>query len=153
MDSAKWLSIVELTSAVKESGAENVVITGGEPLMHNLVPLCQSLHSTGCNLWLETSASLPFSGEWDWVCISPKKKLPPLKENFAFADELKIVIGAAEDLDQLANYEKAVPQHTRLYLQAEWDKRLEITPLIISYLKKHQRWRLSLQTHKWLGIE
>lgn len=153
MDSAKWLSIVELTSAVKESGAENVVITGGEPLMHNLVPLCQSLHSTGCNLWLETSASLPFSGEWDWVCISPKKNLPPLKENFAFADELKIVIGAAEDFDQLANYEKAVQQHTLLYLQAEWDKRREITPLIISYLKKHQRWRLSLQTHKWLGIE
>lgn len=153
MEAAEWLTIAELTEKVKESGAENIVITGGEPLMHNLTPLCQALHSAGHKLWLETSASLPFSGKWDWVCISPKKSLPPLEANLAFADELKIVISTAEDLNELHEYEQAVPEHTQLYLQAEWDKRRELTPIIISHIKKHQNWRLSLQTHKWLDIE
>lgn len=153
MEAAEWLTIAELTEKVKESGAENIVITGGEPLMHNLTPLCQALHSAGRKLWLETSASLPFSGKWDWVCISPKKSLPPLEANLAFADELKIVISTAEDLNELHEYEQAVPEHTQLYLQAEWDKRQELTPIIISHIKKHQNWRLSLQTHKWLDIE
>lgn len=153
MEAAEWLTIAELTEKVKESGAENIVITGGEPLMHNLTPLCQALHSAGRKLWLETSASLPFSGQWDWVCISPKKSLPPLETNLAFADELKIVISTAEDLNELHEYEQAVPEHTQLYLQAEWDKRRELTPIIISHIKKHQNWRLSLQTHKWLDIE
>lgn len=153
MEAAEWLTIAELTEKVKESGAENIVITGGEPLMNNLTPLCQALHSAGRKLWLETSASLPFSGQWDWVCISPKKSLPPLEANLAFADELKIVISTAEDLNELHEYEQAVPEHTQLYLQAEWDKRREITPIIISHIKKHQNWRLSLQTHKWLDIE
>jgi len=153
MDAAEWLTIAELTSKVKESEAENIVITGGEPLMHKLTPLCQALHSINRKLWLETSASLPFSGQWDWVCISPKKSLPPLRENLVFANELKIVISTAEDLNELNKYEQAVPPRTLLYLQAEWDKRREITPTIISYIKKHQNWRLSLQTHKWLDIE
>lgn len=153
MEAAEWLTIAELTEKVKESGAENIVITGGEPLMHNLTPLCQALHSAGRKLWLETSASLPFSGKWDWVCISPKKSLPPLEANLAFADELKIVISTAEDLNELAEYEQAVPEYTQFYLQAEWDKRRELTPIIISHIKKYQNWRLSLQTHKWLDIE
>ena len=153
MDAAEWLTVAELTSKVKESEAENIVITGGEPLMHNLTPLCQALHSINRKLWLETSASLPFSGQWDWVCISPKKSLPPLSENLVFANELKIVISTAEDLNELNKYEQAVPTHTLLYLQAEWEKRRKITPIIISYIKKHQNWRLSLQTHKWLDIE
>ena len=153
MEAAEWLTIAELTEKVKESGAENIVITGGEPLMHNLTPLCQALHSAGRKLWLETSASLPFSGRWDWVCISPKKSLPPLEANLAFADELKIIISTAEDLNELAEYEQAVPEYTQFYLQAEWDKRRELTPIIISHIKKHQNWRLSLQTHKWLDIE
>ena len=153
MEAAEWLTIAELSEKVKESGAENIVITGGEPLMHNLTPLCQALHSAGCKLCLETSASLPFSGRWDWVCISPKKSLPPLEANLAFADELKIVISTAEDLNELHEYEQTVPEHTLLYLQAEWDKRQELTPIIISHIKKHQNWRLSLQTHKWLDIE
>jgi organic radical activating enzyme len=153
MHNAQWLSIEDLLSQIEESKAENVVVTGGEPLLHNLNPLCELLHSKEKKLWLETSASLPFSGKWDWVCISPKAACMPLETNYAYAHELKIVISTAEDLLQLPTYIDKVNKETHLYLQAEWDKRKEITPLIIEHIKTNPRWTLSLQTHKWLGIE
>ncbi len=160
MTAAEWISIEDLLQRVLDSEAENVVVTGGEPLLHNLNPLCNLFHSKGLNLWLETSGSLPMSGSWDWVCISPKEAVRPLEENFKYMNELKLVIEREEDFSKAEFYfaktadcfsERAFP--IRLCLQAEWEARKEITPLIIDYIKLHPEWTLSLQTHKYLGIE
>lgn len=153
MDNANWIEIEKLADKVEKSGTNNVVITGGEPLMHNLNPLCELLHSRNKTLWLETSASLPLSGSWDWICVSPKEKILPLKENYAFANELKVVISSAEDLLKLQAYQENVSKETKLYLQPEWDNRIALLPLIIEYIKENTRWALSLQIHKWLEIE
>lgn len=153
MDNATWIDIETLADKVEESGANNVVVTGGEPLIHNLNPLCELLHSRNKALWLETSASLPLSGSWDWICVSPKEKILPLKENYAFANELKVVISSADDLSKLPAFEARVSSETKLYLQPEWDSRSLILPQIIDYIKENTRWALSLQIHKWLEIE
>ncbi len=153
MDNATWIEIETLADKVEKSGTNNVVITGGEPLIHDLSPLCELLHSRNKALWLETSASLPLSGSWDWICVSPKEKILPLKENYAFANELKVVISSAEDLLKLQAYQENVSKETKLYLQPEWDNRIALLPLIIDYIKENTCWALSLQIHKWLEIE
>lgn len=128
------------------------VITGGEPLMHNLDELTKALQEAGFQTNIETSGSSPLSGNLDWICLSPKKFKPPLPEILPVANELKIVVFNKHDFDWAESYAAQVSPSCKLYLQPEWDKRETVTPLIIDYIKQNPKWQLSLQTHKYIGV-
>ena len=128
------------------------VVTGGEPLMHNLDELTKSLKESGFRTNIETSGSSPLSGTWDWICLSPKKFKAPLPEVIPFADELKVVIFNKHDFDWAETYVAQVSDTCKLYLQPEWDKATIVTPLIIDYIKSNPKWELSLQLHKYINV-
>jgi 7-carboxy-7-deazaguanine synthase len=129
-----------------------IVITGGEPLMHNLNELTHAFQCKGFKVNIETSGSSDFSGSWNWICLSPKKFKPPLNEVIQIANELKIIIYNKHDFDWAEIYASKVHTHCKLYLQPEWDRREVVTPLIINYIKDNPKWQLSLQTHKYINI-
>jgi len=129
-----------------------VVITGGEPLMHNLDALTKAIHAAGYQTNIETSGSSPLSGEWDWICLSPKKFKAPLPEVVPHASELKVVIFNKSDFDWAETYAAQVSPNCKLYLQPEWDKAAQVTPLIIDYIKANPQWELSLQVHKYINV-
>lgn len=151
-DKHPLISISNLVSTVKETPAEIVVITGGEPLMHNLYALTQALQNAGLKTHIETSGAHPLSGSWDWICLSPKKFKAPLPEVVPYANELKAVVFNKSDFDWAEKYAALVAPSCRLYLQPEWDKAAQITPLIIDYIKAHPQWQLSLQIHKYINV-
>lgn len=129
-----------------------IVITGGEPLMHNLNELTLQLKNNGFKTHIETSGSSQLSGYWDWICLSPKKFKKPLPEVFAAASELKVVVYNKSDFKWAEENAAQVSPNCKLYLQPEWGKADMITPLIIDYIKLNPRWQLSLQVHKYLNI-
>ncbi|MCU0552934.1 MAG: 7-carboxy-7-deazaguanine synthase QueE [Leptolyngbya sp. Prado105] len=128
-----------------------VVITGGEPLMHDLTELTRSLKAKDLRLHLETSGAHPFSGTFDWVTLSPKQFKPPHESVYAQVDELKVVIAQAADFDWAEQQSQQVSDRALRYLQPEWSSP-ESTNLIFEYVKQHPKWRLGLQTHKLLGV-
>jgi 7-carboxy-7-deazaguanine synthase len=148
----RLFTVASLLFKVKETPAEIVVITGGEPLMHNLDKLTRALQSAGLKTHIETSGAHPLSGSWDWICLSPKKFKAPLPAILPEANELKIVIYNKSDFDWAEKYAALVSPGCRLYLQPEWDKAAEMTPLIIGYIKSHPQWELSLQLHKYINV-
>lgn len=146
------LSVHGLITKVKETPAKIVVITGGEPLMHNLDDLTEELRSAGLRTHIETSGAYPLSGSWDWICVSPKKFKAPLTGIMPLADELKIVVFNKSDFDWAEKYAAMVSAKCRLYLQPEWEKSQEVVPMIIDYIKTHPQWELSLQLHKYINV-
>lgn len=128
-----------------------VVITGGEPLMHNLSPLTRSLQQAGLRIHLETSGAHGFSGQFDWVSLSPKRFKPPQKEVYDHANELKVVIANSDDLLWAVEQADQVPNNTIKLLQPEWTSG-QSQQLVFDYVKQHPDWRISLQTHKFLGV-
>ncbi len=129
-----------------------VVITGGEPLMHNLTTLTTALQTKGFETNIETSGAHPLSGSWDWICLSPKKFKAPLPEVVPFANELKVVIFNKTDFEWAEQYAAMVSPNCKLFLQPEWDKAAMVTPLIIEYIKQNPQWELSLQIHKYISV-
>lgn len=129
-----------------------IVITGGEPLLHDLTALTKALHAAGFQTNIETSGSSPLSGDWDWICLSPKKFKAPLPEILSKANELKVVIFNKTDFDWAEQYAAQVSPNCKLYLQPEWDKAQQNTPLIIDYIKANPKWELSLQIHKYINV-
>ncbi len=146
------LNVESLKSEVKKTPAEMVVVTGGEPLMHNLDELTRELKAAGLKTHIETSGAYPLSGHWDWICVSPKKFKAPLPEILPLANELKIVVFNKSDFDWAEKYAEEVSSTCKLYLQPEWDKAAEMTPLIIDYIKSNPKWELSLQLHKYINV-
>jgi organic radical activating enzyme len=144
--------VADLVAAASEYPGRNVVITGGEPLMHNCLPLTKALQEAGFKTWIETSGAHPLSGDWDWICVSPKKFKAPLPEVLAHADELKIIVFNESDFKWAEEHAALVPATTRLYLQPEWSRAARMTPALIDYVKANPRWQVSLQTHKYLDI-
>lgn len=132
--------------------AKSVVVTGGEPTMYNLNYLLKKLKDKNIHTFLETSGAYPIADGFDWICLSPKKTLPPLKENFSKANELKIIIYNNDDFRWAEENSKHVNKDCYLFLQPEWSKRNEMTPTIVEYVQKNSQWRISLQTHKYIGI-
>ncbi len=128
------------------------VITGGEPLMHPLDSLTKSLKAAGFQTNIETSGSHPLSGQWDWICLSPKKFKAPLPEILPRANELKVVVFNKHDFDWAEQYAAQVNPDCKLYLQPEWDKAADVTPMIVAYIKANPQWALSLQTHKYINV-
>ncbi|HEX4956907.1 MAG TPA: 7-carboxy-7-deazaguanine synthase QueE [Lacibacter sp.] len=150
-------TIEEIVAKVQEETKHTtrkpiVVITGGEPLMHDLDTLTAALHQAGFQTNIETSGSHPLSGTWDWICLSPKKFKAPLPEVVPFAHELKVVIYNKSDFAWAEQYAAQVAPHCKLYLQPEWDKAALVTPLIIDYIKANPKWELSLQVHKYINV-
>jgi len=145
-------SVDEIVKWVTESKAKIAVITGGEPLLHQLDELTTALQAKGIRTHIETSASSPLSGTWDWICVSPKKFKHPLNEVTFTAHELKVVVFNKSDLEWAEQHAQHVSKNCRLYLQPEWDKKETVLPLIIDYVKQHPQWTISIQTHKYINI-
>ena len=146
------LSIEEIVSSALAHPARLAIITGGEPLLYNLDALTTALKKVGFEVNIETSGSSPMSGNWDWVCLSPKKFKAPLTESIQAASELKVVIFNKHDFEWAETYAKQVPASCKLYLQPEWDKANEMMPSIIDYVKNHPKWELSAQLHKYIQV-
>ena len=132
--------------------ARAIVITGGEPLLYPLGPLTGILRERGLEIFLETSGSHPFSGCFDWVCLSPKRQQPPLEEAYARADELKVIVEREEDFDWAEQNARRVRRSCRLYLQPEWSVAERMMPRIVEYAKEHPAWSISIQSHKYMLI-
>ncbi len=132
--------------------ADTVVITGGEPLTWDMTLLTQKLKSQNLKVHIETSGCYPVTGAWDWFCLSPKKNKLPVDEAYAIANELKVIIYNKHDFIFAEEQAKNVNQKAILFLQPEWSKKEEMTPLIVDYVMNNPKWRVSLQTHKYLNI-
>ena len=145
-------NVESLMLKVLETPTKLVVITGGEPLMHNLDALTATIQSKGIETNIETSGAHPLSGNWDWICLSPKKFKAPLPEILPVANELKVVIFNKSDFAWAEKYAALVSPACKLYLQPEWDKAAEVTPLIIDYIKQNPQWEMSLQIHKYINV-
>ena len=146
------IDLDKLVSEVKKAGATIVVITGGEPAMHNLTGLTSLLRENSISVHIETSGSSVITGEFDWVCLSPKKMKAPLKESLKLADELKVIIYNKDDFKWAEQNAKEVSPKCKLLLQPEWSRADKVTPLIVEYVKKNPQWQVSLQTHKYMNI-
>ncbi len=132
--------------------ANTVVVTGGEPLMWSLDYLTNCLQKSNIRTHIETSGAYKLSGKWDWICLSPKKTKLPLKNIYSLADELKIIISNKHDFKFAEEQAKKVTKKCELFLQPEWSKRAIMTPLIVDYVMNNPKWKISLQTHKYLNI-
>lgn len=145
-------TVEDMIGRVKASGAANVVVTGGEPTMYQLQVLTDALHKIGCQTWLETSGAHPITGDWDWICFSPKKFKAPLASAYQQANELKVVAFHSSDMAWAETHAKKVNTDCHLFLQPEWSRTDRITSEVIAYCLANPQWRISLQTHKYLNV-
>jgi organic radical activating enzyme len=141
-----------LKTEVRKTAAEIVVITGGEPLMYNLDALTEELQQAGLKTHIETSGAYPLSGSWDWILFVSQKIQSAFAGILSHANELKVVIFNKTDFDWAEQYASLVSPNCKLYLQPEWDKASQMTPLIIDYIKTNPKWELSLQIHKYINV-
>ncbi|MFI3328768.1 MAG: 7-carboxy-7-deazaguanine synthase QueE [Rikenellaceae bacterium] len=146
------VDVAQLVENVVTSGARYVVVTGGEPLLHDLAPLCSALHSMGVEIFLETSGTQPLSGSFDWICLSPKRNKKPLAELLLAASELKVVVEDDDSFSWALECADKVAPECLLYLQVEWSRSSELMPKIVDYAKRDPRWIISIQTHKYMMI-
>ncbi|MEA2041375.1 MAG: 7-carboxy-7-deazaguanine synthase QueE [Bacteroidota bacterium] len=142
----------EIMSRASAEPAKAIVVTGGEPCSYNLDFLTQTAYKEGLKTFLETSGSYKITGNWDWICVSPKRQSPPLSENYALSDELKFIIYEEADFEWAEACAKHVGEDCKLYLQPEWSRRKENTPKVVEYIKQNPQWQLSLQSHKLINI-
>ena len=151
-DQHTTMTIKEIIEKVTESKTDFVVITGGEPAMYDLRPLVNQLKSLGITIAIETSGCYPLQGDIDWYCFSPKKFKAPCDEAYVRANELKVIINHPSDLEWANKHAEKVLDSCHLFLQPEWSKTEKLLPLIISYVKGNLKWKISLQTHKYMNI-
>lgn len=147
------LSVEDLINDVINAGANRVIITGGEPLMHDLQELTVGLRSNAVAVHLETSGVHPLSGEWNWITFSPKKFKRPTEEIFQKAHEMKVIVFHPSDIAWAEELSKKLNSECSLLLQPEWERSEEMLPLIMNFITSHPQWRLSLQTHKYIGVQ
>ncbi|MBT8303797.1 MAG: 7-carboxy-7-deazaguanine synthase QueE, partial [Bacteroidia bacterium] len=137
-------------NAIKYS--DTVVVTGGEPLTWDMTELTKQLKSKGLQVHIETSGAYKLTGQWDWICLSPKKLKLPTEEIYEKADELKVIVYNQSDFKFAEEQAAKVNKYCILYLQPEWSKREKVIPEIVDYVMKNPKWKVSLQTHKYLNI-
>jgi 7-carboxy-7-deazaguanine synthase len=143
----------DIVEHVIDSGTDSVVVTGGEPLMWDLGYLCLQLKKKKILTYLETSGAYPLTGEWDWICLSPKKNMPPVTAICNCADELKVIIEDKSDLERAERFRRKVSKQCRLFLQPEWSRFKAVIPEIVDYVRHNNEWRISLQIHKYMHIQ
>ena len=144
--------IEKIISNIKLWNAKSAVITGGEPLIYNLEKLTTALKENNIETFIETSGSYKLSGNWNWICLSPKKTMAALPEIYKKANELKIIVFNKHDFIWAEEEARKVDKNCYLYLQPEWSKHHEILPQIIEYVKSNPKWMISLQSHKFMNI-
>ena len=132
--------------------SNTVVVTGGEPLMWSMDPLTNALHEKEIQIHIETSGAYPLSGNWDWFCLSPKKNKLPISDAYQRADELKMIVYNKDDLRFAEEEASKVNKNCKLFLQPQWSKRDTVMPLLVDYVLENPKWKVSLQTHKYLNI-
>ncbi|CAZ96732.1 7-carboxy-7-deazaguanine synthase QueE [Zobellia galactanivorans] len=132
--------------------SDTIVITGGEPLTWNMQPLTDALKAKNLKIHIETSGAYPLTGTWDWICLSPKKNKLPVDEIYEVAHELKVIVYNKHDLIFAEQEAAKVNGKCILYLQPEWSVRDKVTPMIVDYVMQNPKWKVSLQTHKYLNI-
>ena len=152
MDGHAVLSVEEIVEKASVTPSRLAVITGGEPLMHPLGPLTKSLRNSGFEVNIETSGAHSLSGEFDWICLSPKKFKAPLPEIYSQANELKIIVFNKSDFKWAEEEAAKVSKDCVLLLQPEWGRQKEMLPFMVEYVKTRPKWRLTLQTHKFMDI-
>jgi 7-carboxy-7-deazaguanine synthase len=153
-DAGKWplVPIEEIVAGALQYPGRMVVITGGEPLMHNLFPLTDLLKQHGFSIHIETSGTHPFSGHFDWVCFSPKKFKSPHESIYEYADELKVIVYHRSDFAFAEKYANMVKADCKKLLQPEWEKSQIMLKSVIEFVKSNPDWKISLQTHKFMDI-
>lgn len=134
------------------SYSDTIVITGGEPLTWDMGPITSALKAKGLQIHIETSGAYKLTGEWDWICLSPKKMKLPTQEVYKKAHELKVIIYNQHDFKFAEEQAAQVSEDCILYMQPEWSKRDKMMPEIVEYVMKNPKWKVSLQTHKYLNI-
>ena len=144
-------AVSEIISSAKKY-SDTIVVTGGEPLMWNMEPLTKGLKSHNMNIHIETSGAYSLTGHWDWFCLSPKKNKLPIADAYSRADELKVIVHNKDDFGFAETQAGNVASDCKLYLQPEWSKREKMMPLIVDYVMQNPKWKVSLQTHKYLDI-
>ena len=142
----------KIIKEVQKNSVDIIVITGGEPLMWNLDYLCHRLNELNFKIHLETSGAYNLSGKFDWICLSPKKTLKPIKEVQDLANELKVIISNKNDFKWAQIQSKKVKKSCKLFLQPEWSKKQEILPEIVNFVSNNIQWSISLQTHKYMNL-
>lgn len=146
------VDVETIISRATSCPAQAIVITGGEPLIYPLDILTKALHDKGLTLFLETSGTHPFSGHFDWVCLSPKHRQAPLPEAFERAHELKVIVESESDLEWAEQCSANVNERCMLFLQPEWSVAESVMPMLVEYAKANPRWNISIQTHKYMHI-
>jgi 7-carboxy-7-deazaguanine synthase len=146
------IAIEHIVNTITTSPTKIVVVTGGEPLMHNCEPLTTTLKEHHLQTNIETSGAYPITGHWDWICVSPKKFKAPLPEVLQKANELKVIIYHKSDFAWAEQHAAQVNASCKLYLQPEWSKKEEMTALIVDYVKQHPQWEISIQIHKYIQV-
>jgi 7-carboxy-7-deazaguanine synthase len=153
-DSLKYplVNVKDMVAQASAYPSKTIVITGGEPLLHDCSSLTNALQAAGFFTHLETSGSSELSGNWNWICLSPKKFKAPLPSVAAQANELKIVVYHKSDFLWAEQWAQKVPSDCKLFLQPEWSRRDIVIPEIIDYVLRHPRWEVSMQIHKYLNV-
>ncbi len=145
-------AVTQIMENLRQTPAKTVVVTGGEPCLYNLDFLCKRLKAEGIARHIETSGSEPLSGEWEWICFSPKRGTEIRPEFYSMAHEMKVIIEEPEDLERAETHATRLHRGCERYLQPEWSRREEVMPLITDYILEHPEWKVSIQIHKYLHI-
>jgi|TARA_B100001105_G_scaffold60923_1_gene47110 organic radical activating enzyme len=132
--------------------SDTIVITGGEPLMWDMTSLTKGLRNNNKKIHIETSGAYELTGDWDWICLSPKKRKNPVGKIYKKANELKVIIYNTDDLKFAEQQAEKTNSNAHLFLQPEWDNREKMMPVMVDYVKKNPKWKISLQSHKYLNI-
>jgi organic radical activating enzyme len=148
----QYMTIAQIMDALSQTSTDFVVITGGEPTMHDLTQLTNALQTAGYEIALETAGVNALKGHIDWYCFSPKKFKQPIEEAYLKANELKVVIAHPSDFEWAETHASKVGPNCKLYLQTEWEKQDRFLPQIIDYIKRNKKWKISLQSHKYMQI-
>ncbi len=146
------IAVEDIVTKVKGSAAEIVIITGGEPVMYDLTKLTARLKAENFRTHIETSGVYPITGEWDWVCFSPKKFKAPHAAIYEVANELKVVVYNQSDFEWAEKHAAMVNGDCELFLQPEWSREKEMVPKITDYIKANPHWKISLQLHKYMNV-
>ena len=144
--------VQEFVDSIETKQIREIYWCGGEPLMWDMTLLTTGLKSKNKIIHIETSGAYKLTGNWDWICLSPKKRMKPLAEFYNVANELKVIVYNKDDLKFAEEQAKMVNSDAHLYLQPEWDNREKMMPIMVDYVKNNPKWKISLQTHKYLNI-
>ncbi|MDD2200340.1 MAG: 7-carboxy-7-deazaguanine synthase QueE [Bacteroidales bacterium] len=148
----QWIPISEVVERILHTPARTVVVTGGEPMIYNFDSFCYEMHINNINTMIETCGAHSFSGEWDWVCLSPKRQKAPIDLAYKLANELKIIIFEDEDYNWAELCATKVDKNCKLYFQPEWSRFKINRHKVVEYAKLNPQWNISLQIHKFLEI-